>query len=95
MKLIPTIVIILCLLMATFFSHINIYNNAQKECCSRLENASDVVVNEIQTQFNDDINVLKLIAQSLGNDNNLQSHEDFLTRVKSFQTISLFERIDI
>ena len=94
-KLLPTLLIITSLLLATFFSYYNIYNTTQKQCWSRLENSSQVVVNEIQRQFNDDINVLKLIAQSMETDENLTSHDDFLTRVKSFQAVSLFERIDI
>lgn len=94
-KLLPTLLIITSLLLATFFSYFNIYTKTQKLCWSRLENASNIVVNEIQRQFNDDINILKLIAQSMENDANLESHEDFLARVKSFQAVSLFERIDI
>lgn len=94
-KLLPSTIIIISLILATIFSYNNMYNSAQTECWSRLENASDVVVNEIKTQFDDDINILKLIAQTMANDNNLQSHNDFIDRVKSFQTVSLFERIDI
>lgn len=88
-------IIISSIILATIISYINMYNSAQNECWSRLENASDVVVNEIKTQFDDDIGILKLIAQTMGNDDNLQSHEDFINRVKSFQIVSIFERIDI
>lgn len=94
-KILPSMIIISSIILATLVSYVNMYNSAQNECWSRLENASDVVVNEIKTQFDDDISILKLIAQTMGNDNNLQSHEDFLNRVKSFQTVSLFERVDI
>ena len=94
-KLLPSSIIIISLFLATIFSYNNMYNSAQSECWSRLKNASDVVVSEIKTQFDDDINILKLIAQTMANDNNLQSHQDFINRVKSFQTVSLFERIDI
>lgn len=94
-KFLPSTIIILSITIATFISYICIYKSAEEECWSRLENAADVVVTEIKTQFNDDIGVLKLIAQTMANDEELQSHKDFLNRVKSFQTISLFERIDI
>lgn len=67
----------------------------EEECWNRLENASEAIIQSIQSRVNDDLNYLRLIGKDFSNEDHLPTYEEYRDRFATFEDVSLFERVDL
>ena len=60
-----------------------------------MENASEAIIQSIQSRVNDDLNYLRLIGKDFSNEDHLPTYEEYRDRFATFEDVSLFERVDL
>lgn len=91
----PTLVVMVLILALTVATYNISLRQEEEECFSRLENASETMVQSIQNRVNDDLNYLRLIGKDFSNDDHLPTYEEYRDRLSTFEDVSLFERVDL
>ena len=91
----PTLVVMVLILALTVATYNISLRQEEEECFSRLENASETMVQSIQNRVNDDLNYLRLIGKDFSNEDHLPTYEEYKDRLSTFEDVSLFERVDL
>ena len=91
----PTLVVMVLILALTVATYNISLRQEEEECFSRLENASETMVQSIQNRVNDDLNYLRLIGKDFSNDDHLPTYEEYRDRLSTFEDVSLFTRVDL
>lgn len=91
----PTLVVMVLILALTVATYNISLKQEEEECFSRLENASETMVQSIQNRVNDDLNYLRLIGKDFSNEDHLPTYEEYRDRLSTFEDVSLFERVDL
>ena len=91
----PTLVVMVLILALTVATYNISLRQEEEECFSRLENASETMVQSIQNRVNEDLNYLRLIGKDFSNDDHLPTYEEYRDRLSTFEDVSLFERVDL
>ena len=91
----PTLVVMVLILALTVATYNISLRQEEEECFSRLENASETMVQSIQNRVNDDLNYLRLIEKDFSNEDHLPTYEEYRDRLSTFEDVSLFERVDL
>ena len=60
-----------------------------------MENASEAIIQSIQSRMNDNLNYLRLIGKDFSNEDHLPTYEEYRDRFATFEDVSLFERVDL
>ena len=94
-QLIPTLVVLISILALTVATYNTSLKQEEEECWNRLENASEAIIQSIQSRVNDDLNYLRLIGKDFSNENHLPTYEEYRDRLATFEDVSLFERVDL
>lgn len=91
----PTLVVMVLILALTVATYNISLRQEEEECFSRLENASETIVQSIQNRVNDNLNYLRLIGKDFSNEDHLPTYEEYRGRLSTFEDVSLFERVDL
>lgn len=91
----PTLVVMVLILALTVATYNISLRQEEEECFSRLENASETIVQSIQNRVNDNLNYLRLIGKDFSNGDHLPTYEEYRDRLSTFEDVSLFERVDL
>lgn len=91
----PTLVVMVLILALTVATYNISLRQEEEECFSRLENASETIVQSIQNRVNDNLNYLRLIGKDFSNGDHLPTYEEYRDRLNTFEDVSLFERVDL
>ena len=91
----PTLVVMVLILALTVATYNISLRQEEEECFSRLENASETMVQSIKNRVNDDLNYLRLIGKDFSNEDHLPTYEEYKDRLSTFEDVSLFERVDL
>lgn len=94
-QLIPTLVVLILILALTVTTYNISLKQEEEECWNRLENASEAIIQSIQSRVNDDLNYLRLIGKDFSNEDHLPTYEEYRDRLATFEDVSLFERVDL
>ncbi len=94
-QLMPTLVVLILILALTFTTYNISLKQEEEECWNRLENASEAIIQSIQSRVNDDLNYLRLIGKDFSNEDHLPTYEEYRDRFATFEDVSLFERVDL
>ena len=94
-QLMPTLVVLILILALTVTTYNISLKQEEKECWNRLENASEAMIQSIQSCVNDDLNYLRLIGKDFSNEDHLPTYEEYRGRLATFEDVSLFERVDL
>ena len=94
-QLMPTLVVLILILALTVTTYNISLKQEEEECWNRLENASEAMIQSIQSRVNDDLNYLRLIGKDFSNENHLPTYEEYRGRLATFEDVSLFERVDL
>lgn len=94
-QLMPTLVVLILILALTVTTHNISLKQEEEECWNRLENASEAIIQSIQSRVNDDLNYLRLIGKDFSNEDHLPTYEEYRDRFATFEDVSLFERVDL
>lgn len=94
-QLMPTLVVLILILALTVTTYNISLKQEEKECWNRLENASEAIIQSIQSRVNDDLNYLRLIGKDFSNEDHLPTYEEYRDRFATFEDVSLFERVDL
>lgn len=94
-QLMPTLVVLILILALTVTTYNISLKQEEKECWNRLENASEAMIQSIQSRVNDDLNYLRLIGKDFSNEDHLPTYEEYRGRLATFEDVSLFERVDL
>ena len=91
----PTLVVLILILALTVATYNTSLKQEEEECWNRLENASEAIIQSIQSRVNDDLNYLRLIGKDFSNEDHLPTYEEYRDRFATFEDVSLFERVDL
>ena len=91
----PTLVVLILILALTVATYNTSLKQEEEECWNRLENASEAIIQSIQSLVNDDLNYLRLIGKDFSNEDHLPTYEEYRDRFATFEDVSLFERVDL
>ena len=94
-QLMPTLVVLILILALTVTTYNISLKQEEEECWNRLENASEAIIQSIQSRVNDDLNYLRLIGKDFSNEDHLPTYEEYRDRFATFEDVSLFERVDL
>lgn len=94
-QLMPTLVVLILILALTVATYNTSLKQEEEECWNRLENASEAIIQSIQSRVNDDLNYLRLIGKDFSNEDHLPTYEEYRDRFATFEDVSLFERVDL
>ncbi len=94
-QLMPTLVVLILILALTVTTYNISLKQEEEECWNRLENASEAIIQSIQSRVNDDLNYLRLIGKDFSNEDYLPTYEEYRDRFATFEDVSLFERVDL
>lgn len=94
-QLMPTLVVLILILALTVTTYNISLKQEEEECWNRLENASEAMIQSIQSRVNDDLNYLRLIGKDFSNEDHLPTYEEYRGRLATFEDVSLFERVDL
>lgn len=94
-QLMPTLVVLILILALTVTTYNISLKQEEKESWNRLENASEAMIQSIQSRVNDDLNYLRLIGKDFSNEDHLPTYEEYRGRLATFEDVSLFERVDL
>ncbi|MBU9896904.1 diguanylate cyclase [Holdemanella biformis] len=94
-QLMPTLVVLILILALTVTTYNISLKQEEEECWNRLENASEAIIQSIQSRVNDDLNYLRLIGKDFSNEDHLPTYEEYRDRFAAFEDVSLFERVDL
>lgn len=94
-QLMPTLVVLILILALTVTMYNISLKQEEEECWNRLENASEAIIQSIQSRVNDDLNYLRLIGKDFSNEDHLPTYEEYRDRFATFEDVSLFERVDL
>lgn len=89
------IVITLVLLLISQVRYVSVMKNEEKRSWQELGSTADIVANEIETKFNDEIAKLKFIESIIINDDVIAADEISLLHLDTVQPNTIFKRIDI
>ena len=70
-QLMPTLVVLILILALTVATYNTSLKQEEEECWNRLENASEAIIQSIQSRVNDDLNYLRLIGKDFSNEDHL------------------------
>ncbi len=94
-QLMPTLVVLILILALTVATYNTSLKQEEEESWNRLENASEAIIQSIQSRVNDDLNYLRLIGKDFSNEDHLPTYEEYRDRFATFEDVSLFERVDL
>ena len=94
-QLMPTLVVLILILALTVTTYNISLKQEEEECWNRLENASEAIIQSIQSRVNNDLNYLRLIGKDFSNEDHLPTYEEYRDRFATFEDVSLFERVDL
>lgn len=94
-KMILPVMIILIIVTMSIIAYNSIMDSAEKRCKINLENNAATINNEIIVRFKDNITIFKLAADAMVQENRVESYEAITKHINAFQSMTIFDRIDI
>lgn len=94
-QLIPVIVVIVATVLISVFGYHTIVKTEEEQSWSTLENAADILNNEIRIRMTDNGNFLKMIAGSMMEKQSWQDDGGIASNLRSVQETTIFDRIDV
>lgn len=93
--ILPPVVIIIITIVMCIVSYKDILKTEEEICWARLEDTAGTINNEITVRFKDNISNLKLVANTMIQEDRVQSYEAITSHLNDFQPMTIFSRIDI
>lgn len=73
----------------------NMMNTEEKKCWQTLEDSAQVINEEIVVRLEGNLNIMKLVAGAMVQENRVNSHDVIISHINEFQQMTIFNRIDV
>ena len=94
-KMLPISVIIVITLITSMLAYKNIVSYEEIKCWNLLEDSANSVNNELRLRIKDNINILRLAAGAMIQENKVNSYDSIRGHINDFKDMTIFSRIDV
>lgn len=94
-KMLPVIMIIVITILVSCVAYCKVIEKEKARCWGLLSDSAESVNKEIQIRIEDNISILRLVANAMVQENRINSYESIVEHLNDFQKMTIFSRIDV